>query len=298
MDLADRKIFGLPAETPVARAIAAAYPSMTSAQRSFADLVMAEPLRVARLSIHDAVGVIGVSVATANRFAATLGFDGYPEFRAELIRGFEHYFVPVERLKRKRDERASPLEVAQASLREDIENLGRSSDGLAEGTFGAAVTRIVAARRIFVAGFDLAGHLGGILAIGLTMAGCDARSPANGGGTVGALRVLADYGPGDLVIAIAFPHYFRETLHLAEFAIHAGVPVIAITDGLSSPLASMAGIALLVSAHHDYNPPSSTAIMGMIEALIAAVASVKPEATASGERFAAAAYPWMIGGES
>lgn len=298
MDLNDRKIFGLPAETPVARAIAGAYPRMTAAQRRFADLVLAEPLRVARLSIHDVVGAIGVSVATANRFATTLGFDGYPEFRAELIRGFERYFAPVERLKRKRGELASPLEVARASLREDLDNLGRSAAGLTDERVEAAVARIVGARQIYVAGFDLAGHLGGILTIGLTMAGCDARAPANGGGTIGALRVLAEYGPGDLVIAIAFPHYFRETLQLVQFARHQQVPVIAITDSLASPLAAMAEIALFVTAHHDYNPPSSTAIMGVIEALVAAVASVKPEATETGERFAAAAIPWMIGGDT
>lgn len=297
MDVGGGRFLGLPAETPVARLIAETYPTMSRAQRLFADLVRAEPLKVARLSIHDAVAGAGISVATANRFATALGFAGYPEFRAELIRGFEDFFVPVERLKRKRAENATPLEVARASLGEDMDNLTRSAAELTDAAIDGAVARIVGARRIFVAGFDLAAHLAGILAIGLSMAGCDARAAPAGGGTVGSIRTLATFGPEDLVISIAFPHYFRETLQLTDFARRAGVPVIAITDGLASPLVGMARVSLFATAHHDYNPPSSTAIMAVLEALIAAVASVKPEATEAGERFASAAYPMMTTGD-
>ena len=42
---------------------------------------------------------MGVSVATANRFARALDFDGYATFRAELVWGFEPLVAPVERLR-------------------------------------------------------------------------------------------------------------------------------------------------------------------------------------------------------
>ncbi|ADO41334.1 RpiR family transcriptional regulator [Ketogulonicigenium vulgare Y25] len=171
MNHGNRLFSGLPAESTVARAIQNALPAMSEAQRRFAALVQAEPLRVARLSINDAVSGADVSVATANRFATALGYAGYPEFRADLIRAFEDFFVPVERLKRRQAEKRSAMDIAQAAFAEDLESIGATASSLDSASLEAAVQQIIAARRVFVAGFDLSAHLGGMLAIGLVMTG-------------------------------------------------------------------------------------------------------------------------------
>jgi len=285
---------GLPAQSLVALRLAAAWPSMPAAQRQFAELVRRAPLRLARLSIHEAVAEAGVSVATANRFATALGFDGYPEFRAALIRAFEALFAPVERLERGQRDGDSPLGVLAGSLNEDRRNLERTLAGLDDASAEAALGLLAGAGRIYVAGFDLAAHLAGLFAIGLGMAGCRAEAATGGGGNVGAVRQLVDLGPGDLVVAIAFPSYFRDTIAIARLAQDLGVPVLAITDGPGSPLVPLARAALYVTAEHEFNPPSSTAIVGLLEALAAAVALRRPEAARTGRRFAELAWPWMI----
>ena len=291
-----RKLYGLPAQSDVALRINAAWAGMGQALRQFAALVQDEPLRVARLSVNDACDVAGVSVATANRFATALGYGGYADFRAALIQGFEDVFAPVEQLRRGRGEFDTPLAVMRTTLLEDSANLARSEEGLTEDVVNDVVARIVKARRIYVAGFDVAGHLAGIFAAGLNLIGCDAQSGSGGGGSIGAIRMLMNYGPEDLVIAIAFPHYFRETLHITAHVAKRGVPVVAITDGLSSPLARMAEVSLFAAHERTFNGPSSTAIMGMLDALVAAVAAVKPDAMEAREKFAAETYPWMIAG--
>lgn len=284
----------LPAQTLVAERIAAHYPELSAALRQFADYVQAEPLQLARMSIHDAVAAVGVSVATANRFATTIGFAGYAEFRNELIRGFEKLFAPVERLKLKLAEGASPQEVMIASLREDIANLEATIANLTPDKTEKAVDMIVRANRIFVVGFENAGSLANILAVGLDLAGKSVRTVENGGGTVGAARQLFKFGPDDLVIAIAFSLYMRDTVLISRHAARHGIPVLAITDHLNSPLTPEARLSLFVEAYHEFNPPSDTAILGLIEALVAAVASRVPNAAEIVERFAAFSYPWMM----
>ncbi|WP_371919166.1 MurR/RpiR family transcriptional regulator, partial [Pseudomonas sp. GW460-R15] len=75
--------------TTVAQRIAQALPRLTRSHRQVADFVLGHPLQVATLPIDELAAAAGVSVATANRFARALDFDGYAAFRAELVRGFE-----------------------------------------------------------------------------------------------------------------------------------------------------------------------------------------------------------------
>lgn len=287
---------GLPAQALVAERIAKHYPDLSQALRRFADYVQEEPLSLARMSIHEAVEKVGVSVATANRFATAIGFAGYAEFRNELVKGFETLFAPTQRLKQKSAESLTPQEVMIASLREDIANLETTISNLSSTTTERAVDLIINAERIYIAGFDNAGSLGNILATGLELTGKTVRSADNGGGVVGSARQLFKFGEKDLVIAIAFSFYMRETIIATEHANRHGVPVLAITDRLNSPLVPLSKLALFVEAKHTFNPPSDAAILALIEALVAAVAIKTPGAGKIAEKFAAYSYPWMITG--
>ncbi|MGO4839244.1 MurR/RpiR family transcriptional regulator, partial [Rhizobiaceae sp. 2RAB30] len=150
---------GLPAKSVVAERIEAVYPELSAALRTFADFVLRAPMQVAALSINDTVGISGVSVASANRFARKLGFPGYAEFRTELLRGMAPTQEPVDRLRRKLSEASTTLEVVQASLMEDIDNLQGSIGNLDAERVELAIEMIVAARHIFILGFDNAAGL-------------------------------------------------------------------------------------------------------------------------------------------
>ena len=113
----------LPSGSVVAERIAEIYPSLSDALRAFADFVLNEPMKVAQMSINETVDASGVSVATANRFARKLGFDGYSQFRSELIRGFEPLLAPVERIKRTISAESPIHSVVAATIEEDLGNL-------------------------------------------------------------------------------------------------------------------------------------------------------------------------------
>ena len=87
------------ADELISARIAAAMPTLTPIHRRMGAFVLANLFRSATMRIDELASAVGASVATANRFARALGFDGYPAFREALVRGFEATIAPVERLR-------------------------------------------------------------------------------------------------------------------------------------------------------------------------------------------------------
>ena len=288
----------LPPDSLVAERIEAAYPELSQALRTFADFVLSEPIRVARMSINETVEASGVSVATANRFARKLGFDGYAQFRSEVIRGFESVLAPVERLKTKLSEGSSVQEAVLTSLEEDIENLRETIRSLDPARTQQAVEMILAARHIFIVAFDNAAATANVFAHRLDLAGRYARIVDNGGGMLSASRALSRFTAEDLVIAIAFPRYMRETVELTRAVHRRGIPILSITDNQSSPLASLGTLTLYVRSRRTFSSTSDTAILALLEALAAGVAAKSPKAAEAAQQFADFAYPWLISPET
>lgn len=284
---------GLPAKSVVAERIEAVYPELSAALRTFADFVLRAPMQVASLSINDTVGISGVSVASANRFARKLGFPGYAEFRTELLRGMAPTQEPVDRLRRKLSEASTTLEVVQASLMEDMDNLQGSIGNLDAERVELAVEMMVSARRIFILGFDNAAGLALVTAHRLLSIGCDVRVVESGGGTLSAARHLARLGPDDLVISIAFPRYLRDTVSMTRFAHRQGIPILVITDNQASPLAELGKVAVYAHARRSFSSTSDAAILAVLEALVAGVANKKPDAASAAQRLADAGYSWF-----
>ncbi|MBA4278868.1 MAG: MurR/RpiR family transcriptional regulator, partial [Ralstonia sp.] len=111
------------ADATVSERIGAALATLTPAHQRMAEYVLANPFRAATMRIDEFAAAVDMSIATANRFALALGFDGYPQFRAGLLRGFEATLAPVEKLRHELARPASSAEIFAASLNEDIANL-------------------------------------------------------------------------------------------------------------------------------------------------------------------------------
>jgi DNA-binding MurR/RpiR family transcriptional regulator len=278
---------------PIRDRIRSLYPGMTGSLRRFADHVLAEPIAVARSSIHAAVERVGVSVATANRFARALGYAGYAEFRAELIQSFAEALAPVQRLERQVSTTSTSLDVMRASLQEDVGNLQATLDLLTAQSCDRAVELILSARRVHTLGFDSAAALAWLLANGLAQVRDGVSGSANMDGGFGAARQLCRFGSEDVVIAVAFPRYMRETLDLARQAKARGARLIALTDGHRSPLARIADVSLYAEPQRQFAAVSNASALALIEALVAAVAHRAPDAIHRAEEFASFVHPWL-----
>jgi DNA-binding MurR/RpiR family transcriptional regulator len=232
-------------------------------------------------------------VASANRLARILGYSGYGEFRAELIRSFEKAYEPVQLLKKRRSQDATSADIFAASLTQDIRNIEATRDQLSGDSCARAVDMVLAAKRRLVVGFFHASYLAALLASNLDLRCGNTRATASSDGAVGAVAQLFRFDATDLVIAIAFPRYFRETIELCRLAKDKGIRVLAITDSPRSPLASIADVALYAHAQSTIAPTSNAGALAMCEALSAAVAHRAQNAVGSYEDFTKFALPWL-----
>lgn len=285
----------LPAGSEVAEKIESIYPELSDALRIFADFVLSEPMKVVQLSINDTVHASGVSVATANRFARRLGYDGYPQFRAEVVQAFEYVLAPVDRLRQHISAGSTVAERVTASFNEDMENMRDALANLDMTRVEALARAIVERDHVYALGFDNAGALASIFAHRLAVAGVHVQTIPGGGGRLTAARELARLPEGSIVMAIAFPRYIRDTVELAEVAALRGLTVVGITDTQSSPLAQIASWSIYLQARRTLGSTSDCAILAFLEALSVVIAALRPGADTASEEFADLGLPFILG---
>ena len=123
---------------------------------------------------------------------------------------------------------------------------------------------ILEARRIYLAGFGASGWLAGLLQRGLD-AHCDnVHLLASVGGASFGARLLPRMGEQDLLIAISYPRYLTDTVVLAQGAFERGVQVLALTDGLQSPLLPYAHNSLFAQTENQYAANSDSSALALM----------------------------------
>jgi DNA-binding MurR/RpiR family transcriptional regulator len=278
----------------IAARIAAAMPRLTPIHRRMGAFVLANLFRAATMRIDELADAVGASVATANRFARTLGFSGYPAFREALVRGFEATIAPVERLRSSLETPASGAEVFEASLAQAAANLRLAQTSVDGAKAQAFVDAVLSARRVFILGYGASAFLAGLMEHGLTPYCADVQSLVLTGGPTHAARRLFTASPDDVLIAIAFPRYVEDTIALARQARKHGVRVLALTDdAAASPLAQIADLALAVRAERRLAANCDTVVLAVIEALCDAVAHRAKRSVEAASGLTEFVLPWL-----
>jgi len=284
-----------PGNPSMAQRIGRVLPTLTRSHREMADYVLAHPLQAATMPIDELAATVGVSVATANRFARALEFDGYPQFRAALVLGFETTLAPVEKLRSKLEHPATVADVFATALAESQRNIDLTRRSLDAHSCEQAVDAILNARRIYIIGFGSSSWLGGLLQRCLDPYCDNVQLLASIESSSFGARVLTRLQPTDLLIAIAYPRYFADTVFLARRAREAGVPVLALTDRVTSPLAPLATVSLYAHTDSQYFANSEACALALIEALCSAVAHRAKGSLKAATQLAESVLPWMHG---
>lgn len=281
------------ASIEVLQQVAAGIPAMPAALQRMGQAVLAHPFRAATLNIDEFAGEVSVSIATANRFARALNFAGYPQFRAELARGFESILAPVESLRSNLKHSASTQQAMASSLNETLSNLERTVQALQHQPCEQAVKLMAEADQVLTLGWGSSAYLAGVLQHELEPYCSRVSSLAQAGGPSHAARQLVKRGPGDLLIALAFPRYVEDTIVLTRLARERGVKVLALTDEPSSPLVPLADVTLYAHINRQVAPTSNATVLALLEALVAALAHRTEGAVQRAEEMARGVLPWL-----
>lgn len=258
------------AESSLGRRLIQGLEGSSQSNRIIADHLLRNPVRAAASSIEDLAGAIGVSTATLSRFARSAGFRGFPDLRAAMAEAVQSLLHPVEKLREvvQREPGASPLNEGLAAT---LGNVRAAAEGLDMAGVADVVAKLGEARGIYVMGFGLSAHVAGLLTLGLQPFCPQLVNVVEFGGTEVAAGRLMNVGEGDLVIAISFPRYAADAVHLAAYARDRGAHVVAITDSPASPLARAAHRLLLAPSAHPVLSSSQAAAVLVAEALVTAM---------------------------
>lgn len=278
----------------IEKKIAQALPGLTKSHQHLASYVLKNPFQVVTMPIDELSAAAGVSVATANRFARSLGFDGYASFRTELIKGFEPLMAPVMHMKGHLENPSTAAEVFAAVLEESGKNIDATRQRLDAKVCEQAVKSILQARRVYVLGLGSSAWLAGLLQQGLEYFCSHTQLLSTHAGVTHAVRCILHCNHNDMLIAIAFPRYLDDTIHLAEIAKNQGLKVLGLTDLPCSPLVSLADLVLYAQTSSQYRPNSETGVLALIEGLVSAVSLQAPDAVKMGNRIIENSVPWLV----
>ena len=226
---------------------------------------------------------VQISESTVVRFAAELGYDGYPAMQKamqEMIRG---KLTTVQRIEVSYD-RLGSQDVLDKVVQSDIEKLRMTLSELNRQDFDAAVNAIVEARRIYILGVRSSAALSDFLTFYFKLI-FDKVTQVQTSLASEMFEQMLRVGEGDVVIGISFPRYSTRSVRAMEFARDQGATVVAITDSEMSPLYDTANYSLLAKSDMVSFADSLVAPLSIINALIVAVGRKKSaEVTATFER--------------
>ena len=218
---------------------------------------------------------VGVSESTVVRFAAEMGFDGYPELQKSLQQLISNKLTSVQRIEVTSDMLKNGDVLAKV-LSDDIDKLRHTLEEVSKKDFNGAVEAILNAKTIYVVGVRSAQSLSDFLTFYLNLIMDNVR-PVTANSQSEIFEQILRVGKGDVFIAISFPRYSQRTIAAANFASDRGAKIISITDDVHSPLAERADYLLTARSDMTSFIDSLVAPFSLINALIVAVGLRKRE---------------------
>ena len=253
---------------------------LSPGQRRVAEHLIAHAEDVAFQSAAEVAAAAGVSESLVVRFAAALGYRGYPGLVRELQGRVRARASLPERLRRRPAELGADTpaqDVWAAVAAQDQANLAATLEDATSSPLEEVVGALLGARTIFVVGLRGSAHLAGLFGLLLDKAGADARVHTSGDVTL--FDRLRSMGEQDVLVAFSFARYTRRTIEALRLARGRGATAVAITDALTAPAVAEANLSLHVQVASASFQHSYAAVVSLLNALVVAWTLRAPERT-------------------
>ncbi len=238
-------------------------------QRIIAKYILSNYDKAAFMTAGKLGRIVGVSESTVVRFAAELGYDGYPSMRKALQEMIRNRLTSVQRIEVAKS-MIDDTDLIKSIIGSDMQNLQATLDILEQDSFNMLVDSIMEAKNIYIVGMRTSTSLSTFLGLYLNLL----RGSVNVVHDTAASEIyeqIIRIGQGDLFIGISFPRYSSHTVDAMQFAKKMGAKTAAITDGASSPLNGIADVCLHAKSDMVSFLDSLVAPMSLINAIIVAV---------------------------
>lgn len=247
-------------------------------QKRIADYILNNYDKAAFMTAARLGQTVQVSESTVVRFAAELGYSGYPAMQKalqEIIRG---KLTSVQRIQVSQDQITGD-DILAAVMQRDMDSIQTAIEQIDRGEFQRTVELLLNAQHIYILGVRSSSFLAGYLNFYFHLLFKNVIYVQNtAAGEI--YEQMIHIGPGDVMVGISFPRYSNMGIHAIQLAHDRGADVVAITDSQMSPLYPLATTALLVRCEALAYVDSLAAPLSLMNALILAVGRRKRDEVA------------------
>lgn len=259
---------------PALRQILTKVNSLNGAQKRLGHYLQTDSSALLLSNVGDLARAVGVSKATVVRFAKSLGYKGFPEFRRDIQQEMRRKLRAADRMEETFAELDNDENIFAKLIKRDIQLLEETLQAASFPDFHKAVEIILQARKVFLIGLNASMALAYLLHFRLVRVKKEAHWIFLTGGT-SLLEQLAFMDAADVLIAIDFLQVPREVQTALQHAKKLGAPILGITDFPTSPIARAADVCLYAKRGLHTTVNSLTPAFSLINALAIAVSWAK-----------------------
>ncbi len=187
---------------------------------------------------------VDVSESTVVRFAAALGFDGFPELQEALQVLIKNKLTTVQRMGLEDDLNVDTEKFHKKIIRNEMNEMKNLLDNLDSNALERATEIIHNAKRVFILGMRTSSTLANYLGFYLDVMHDNVKI-LNNTGVNSLFEQIVRVKEDDVLICICFPRYSNITIDAAKMFTEKNAKVIAITDTEASPIYNIADVSLL-----------------------------------------------------
>lgn len=247
--------------------------TFSKGQKRIADYILSAYDKAAFMTAGKLGKIAQVSESTVVRFAAELGYDGYPAMQKALQEMIRNKLTALQRIEVTND-RLGKHDVLPMVLHADAENIRATLESVDKESFTRTVDALLGARRVYILGVRSAYALASFLGFYFHMM-FDTVTVINTNSSNELFEQLLRIGEGDVLVGISFPRYSKRTVAAMRYARDRGATTVAITDSPVSPLTESADHALMAKSDMASFVDSLVAPLSLVNALIVAVSQKK-----------------------
>ena len=247
--------------------------SFSKGQKLIANYILQSYDKAAFMTASKLGKTVNVSESTVVRFAAELGFDGYPSMQKTLQEMIRNKLTAIQLVEVSK-ERIGNQDVMTMVMQSDIEKIRMTLDETDQVSFNQAVAAIANAKRIYVLGVRSASVLANFISFYFrfmfdNLVSVDTSSISE------VFEQIVHISADDVFIGLSFPRYSKRTIKAMQYAKDQGAKVVAITDSKVSPLTKIADVSLLAKSDMASFVDSLVAPLSLVNALIVAISREK-----------------------
>jgi DNA-binding MurR/RpiR family transcriptional regulator len=257
--------------------IAANYGTFSEGYQQVARFFTQNPNVIALESINSIAAKSNVHPSTLVRFAQNLGYSGFKELQAVFqtrlataAPGFRER-VSVIDAEISRNAANGSLGFLRNVVVRDIAALQGLLESVSAEMLEKAAELCATAETLYVAGQLRSEPIAELIRYLMTMLQRKVILMNSAGGL--SQEIAMTMKKGDVLVGVAFRHYAKEVVAIAEYAVASSIPVIAITDSQLSPLAKGASVLFTVPEEEYTFSRSLAAPMSLVQSLATATAA-------------------------